>query len=97
MRYELSFAPEALADLKSLSARNRRMIRDAIESHLRYEPEKTSQSRIKRLRGFRRPAYRLRVDDWRVFYDVTGQTVEIVAVASKSQMADWLNEFGETI
>jgi mRNA-degrading endonuclease RelE of RelBE toxin-antitoxin system len=95
MRHEISFAPEAIEDLKGLLARNRRTIRDAIESHLRHEPEKISQSRIKRLHDFRRPQYRLRVDDWRVFYDVSDQTVEILAIVSKAQASDWLDQFGE--
>src|SRR3974390_2496408 len=34
-------------------------LRAAFETHLRHEPEKTSRSRIKRLRGVRRPQYRL--------------------------------------
>ncbi len=95
MRYEIRFAPEAIEDLKRLSARNRGTIRDAIETHLRHEPEKVSQRRIKRLRDFRRPQYRLRIDDWRVFYEVTSQTVEILAVVSKPQTSDWLDQFGE--
>ena len=70
MRYEISFAPEAIQDLKHLSARNRSIVQDTIERHLRYEPEKTSKSRVKRLRGISRPQYRLRVDEIRVFYDV---------------------------
>ena len=32
--------------------------RDALETHLRHEPMKTSRSRIKRLRGLARPQYR---------------------------------------
>src|SRR6516162_5874146 len=32
-------------------------LRAAFETHLRHEPEKTSRSRIKRLRGVRRPQY----------------------------------------
>lgn len=97
MRYEISFAPEVIEDLKRLSARNRKTVRDLIENHLRYEPEKISQSRIKRLRDFRRPQYRLRVGDWRVFYDVTGQTVEILAIVSKPGTSDWLEQFGEKV
>ncbi len=48
---------------------------------------KTSKSRIKRLRGLRRPQYRLRVDEIRVSYDVAGNTVEILAIVPKSQAA----------
>lgn len=66
-----------------------------MESHLRNEPEKTSKSRIKRLRGLHRPQYRLRDDDVRIFYDVAGDRVEILAIVAKSDAAHWLDQFGE--
>jgi len=95
MKYEIFFAPEAIQDLKRLSARNRSIVQDAIERHLRYEPEKTSKSRVKRLRGISRPQYRLRVDEIRVFYDVEGQDVEVLAIVPKSKAADWIERVGE--
>jgi mRNA interferase RelE/StbE len=55
-----------------------------------------SRSRIKRLRGLRRPQYRLRVDQVRVFYDVSGETVEILAIVAKSEAEAWLTQFGES-
>jgi len=96
MKPEILFAPEAVQDFKRLSTRNRSIVRDAIEKHLRYEPEKVSKSRIKRLRGITRPQYRLRVRGIRVFYDVREQRVGILAVIPKPQAADWLEEWGET-
>ncbi len=96
MRPEILFAPEAVQDFKRLSARNRSIVRDAIEKHLRYEPEKVSKSRIKRLRGINRPQYRLRVGEIRVFYDVREHRVEILAIIPKSQAFDWFEEWGET-
>ena len=39
-----------------------------------------SKSRIKRLRGLKQPQYRLRVGDIRVFYDIFGQRVEVLAI-----------------
>jgi mRNA-degrading endonuclease RelE of RelBE toxin-antitoxin system len=95
MRHEIVFAPEAVEDFKRLSARDRSVVRDAIEAHLRYEPQKTSRSRIKRLRGISRPQYRLRVGDIRLFYDIIEQTVEILAIVPKSRAAAWLEEAGE--
>ncbi|MGZ3377259.1 MAG: type II toxin-antitoxin system RelE family toxin, partial [Phenylobacterium sp.] len=67
--------------------------RDAIETHLRHQPTKSSRSRIKRLRGLERPQYRLRVDDVRIFYDVTGSTVEVLAIVAKVEADRWLNRF----
>jgi len=94
MRYEIVFAPEAVKDYKRLSARERSPVRDTLERHLRYEPERISKSRIKRLRGVRKPQYRLRIDEIRVFYDVGENTVEILAIIPKSRAAAWLEEKG---
>jgi mRNA-degrading endonuclease RelE of RelBE toxin-antitoxin system len=96
MRYEIFFASEAVQDLKRLSARDRSIVEDAIEEHLRHNPERTSRSRIKRLHGVSRPQYRLRVDEIRVFYDIIGQDVEVLAIVLKSQVSVWLEEMGET-
>ena len=95
MRYEIILSPEAVEDLNRLSAHRRTTIRESIESHLRHEPRKVSKSRIKRLRGMVRPQYRLRVGDVRVYYDVSEDTVAILAIVPKSESADWLEITGE--
>src|SRR4051794_15549113 len=69
MSFDIILAPEAVEDFKHLKAHVRAAVRTALEAHLRHEPGKISRSRIKKLRGLRRPQYRLRVDDVRVFYD----------------------------
>lgn len=86
MRYEIILAPEAVDDLKRLKAHLRGEVKDAIEEHLRYEPTKTSRSRIKRLRGLSKPQYRLRVGEVRVFYDVSVRSVGVLAIVEKSQI-----------
>ena len=96
MRYEILIAPEAADDLKHLSARDRSAVCDAIKTHLRYEPQKTSKSRIKRLRGVSRPEYRLRVGEFRIYYDVKGTDVEVLAIVPKLQASKWLERHGET-
>lgn len=95
MRYEIELAPQAIEDLKRLKANVRSTVRDAIERHLRHEPTKTSKSRIKRLRGVSRPHFRLRVDDVRVFYDVSKRTVEVLAIILKADAEAWLLKVGE--
>jgi mRNA interferase RelE/StbE len=92
MVFAIVLAPEAVEDLGRLSANVRAIVRKALETHLRHEPEKTSRSRIKRLRGLRRPQYRLRVGEVRVFYDVSGRTVEVLAIVSKSEADSWLEQ-----
>ena len=94
MRHEIIVAPEADEDFKALKANDRAAVRDAMEKHLRHEPTKTSKSRIKRLRSIRRPQYRLRVEDIRVFYDVTDEVVEVLAIVAKSEAAAWLKRHG---
>jgi mRNA-degrading endonuclease RelE of RelBE toxin-antitoxin system len=41
-----------------------------------------------------KPQFRLRVGDIRVFYDVTDETVEVLAIVEKSQAQEWLEEEG---
>jgi mRNA interferase RelE/StbE len=94
MRFEIVLAPEAIEDLRALKANVRSTVRDALETHLRHEPMKTSRSRIKRLRGLTRPQYRLRVREIRVFYDVSAESVEVLAIVVKSEAALWLEQFG---
>ena len=94
MRFEIDLAPQAVRDFRRLSARDRSTIRDALERHLRYEPDKETRSSIKRLRGFVRPQYRLRVGGFRVFYDVLENLVEILAIVAKAQADEWLQEIG---
>jgi mRNA interferase RelE/StbE len=95
MRFEIVLAPEAVDDLRRSKATVRATLRDALETYLRHEPTKTSRSRIKRLRGLNRPQYRLRVGEIRVFYDVTGSIVEILAIVAKSEADSWLAQFGK--
>ena len=95
MRHAIEFAPEAAQDYRDLDANARATVRDAIETHLRHQPTRANKSRIKRLRGFAKPQYRLRVGDLRVFYDVTGSTVQILAIVPKSLAHEWLERWGE--
>src|SRR3989338_10878085 len=94
MRYEVVLAPEAARAYRSLPAYRRAEVRDALERHLRYEPTRVSKSRIKRLRGLSQPQYRLRVGEVRVFYDVTREAVEVLAVVTKVEAAGWLAQRG---
>jgi mRNA-degrading endonuclease RelE of RelBE toxin-antitoxin system len=98
LAYEIIFMPEAREDILALRAHERKKVLDAIEIHLRYEPEKVSKSRIKRLKEMESPQYRLRIDDIRAFYDVWYETasnrVEILAVKEKAEVLRWLAAHG---
>ena len=94
MRFAILLAPEAVEDLRRLKAKERSAVKEALETHLRHEPAKTSRSRIKRLRGMARPQYRLRVEKVRVFYDVSGSTVEVLAIVPELEAKSWLTRYG---
>ncbi|MCJ7512724.1 MAG: type II toxin-antitoxin system RelE/ParE family toxin [Anaerolineales bacterium] len=95
MWHEIILAAEAVEDLRQLPATQRSEVVEAIEAHLRHTPAATSRSRIKRLRGVSKPQYRLRVGDFRVFYDVIERQVEVLAIVPKSGAADWLGRVGK--
>lgn len=83
--FDIVLKPEADHQLKKLKPYAAPQILDGLETHLRYEPEKQTHARIKRLRGHQDTAYRLRVEDYRIFYDVKEATVSIVAILHKSE------------
>jgi mRNA interferase RelE/StbE len=90
--FAIEFTSDAHRDFCRLDAHIRMALREALEIHLRHEPTKVSKSRIKRLRQLRRPQYRLRIDDHRVYYDVDldEERVTVLAVISKATSYDWL-------
>jgi mRNA-degrading endonuclease RelE of RelBE toxin-antitoxin system len=83
--FDVVVAPTAVRQLRRLRRSDGVRILDAIESHLRSEPERPTRTTIKRLRGRQDATYRLRVGDHRVFYDVEGKTVTIIAVLHKRE------------
>ena len=95
MRHEIILAPEAVEDLRRLKVNVRAVVKDALREHLRHEPTKVSRSRIKRLRGLAQPQFRLRVGNIRVFYDVTKEQVEVLAIVAKKDAAAWLTRMGK--
>jgi mRNA-degrading endonuclease RelE of RelBE toxin-antitoxin system len=68
--FEIKYAPEAVADIKSLRAFDQSKVLDGIERHLSLEPKKTSRSRIKEMMQPFWSRFRLRVESVRVYYDV---------------------------
>ena len=94
MAWELQFAREAEDDLRLIRPFYRRGVLDAVEAHLGFAPTEVSRSRIKRLRILESPAYRLRVGDLRVYYDVdeTAEVVTVLRILSKEQSLSYLGE-----
>ena len=92
MALEIEVTEQAESDLDGIRPFYRKQIINAMESHLRHAPEVTSRSRIKRLRSVDSPGYRLRVGEFRVFYDVdrVDQRVIVLRVLSKEEALRYL-------
>jgi mRNA interferase RelE/StbE len=90
MKYSIILSPEAKESLENLKGSIRSLVKDGIVEYLSNEPEKVSKSRIKRLKGIERPQFRLRIGDIRIYYDVSGNTVEILEIVNKKMAAAWL-------
>ncbi len=90
--YRITVRPSAAAQIRRLRRVDAVTILDAVETHLRHEPERVSRSRIKRLRGNQQSTYRLRVGEYRVFYDVSDGQVIVSAVLHKRNTATFYRE-----
>ena len=67
---------------------------DGMERHLGSAPARESKRRIKRLRGISDPDYRLRIGDFRVFYnvDVRAGQVDVLRVMHKDETHEYYEE-----
>lgn len=74
MVFRIEYFPDAIRDLSELRAFDRRQILDAIPLHLSHEPRRESRSRIKQMAQPFWSEYRLRVGEFRVYYDVDAIT-----------------------
>jgi len=90
MRFGIRYSNEAVERLKKLRGFDRTAILDQIEQVLSVNPTLESKSRIKRLREPSPTQYRLRVGEFRVFYDIQEATVIIVQILSKQDSHDYL-------
>jgi mRNA-degrading endonuclease RelE of RelBE toxin-antitoxin system len=90
MPYEIRYSNEAVQQLKKLRAYDRTAILDQIEQVLKVNPAIVSKARIKQLRDPAPTQYRLRVGEFRVFYDVAEDVVFVIQVLSKQDSLDYL-------
>jgi len=90
MKYSITLSPDAIKSIRKMKPNIRSSVKEGIIEHLSYEPEKVSKSRIKRLKGIEKPQFRLRIGDIRIYYDVVGNSVEILAIVSKEMAKEWL-------
>ena len=91
-QYGIRLKPSAIRDMDRLGKHDAARIADGMEQHLGFEPMKESKSRIKRLKGISDPDYRLRMGDYRVFYNVVGERVDVLRVMHKKETYDYYEE-----
>ena len=75
MQYEIRYSEEGVEQLKRLRAFDRTAILDQIEQVLGVNPTLVSKARIKLLRQPAPTQYRMRVGEFRIFYDVDEKVV----------------------
>jgi mRNA interferase RelE/StbE len=92
--FEVVVQPTALRQLRRLRRIDAVAILDAVDRYLRQDPDRPSRSRIRRLRGQQDAAYRLRVGEYRVFYDIGEGVVTVVAVLHKRDTATFYRKEG---
>jgi mRNA-degrading endonuclease RelE of RelBE toxin-antitoxin system len=92
MAYELLYSEEAVEQMKNLRSFDRTSVLNQIEQVLRVNPALESKARVKLLRQPAPTQYRLRVGEFRVFYDVDQETVRVIQVLSKEETIAYLGE-----
>jgi mRNA-degrading endonuclease RelE of RelBE toxin-antitoxin system len=94
MQFEIDVTEEAEADLDIIRPYHRRQILDEMERHLRFAPTKEIRSRIKRLQLLDSPGYRLRIGEFRIFYDVdqAEAVVTVLRVLGKEASLAYLED-----
>ena len=92
--YEIVLRRSAIADMDGLRKYDATTGADAMEKHLRHAPRKERRSAIRRLRGISDPDYRLRVADYRVFYNVDDHAgrVDVLRVMHKDETRSYYEE-----
>jgi mRNA-degrading endonuclease RelE of RelBE toxin-antitoxin system len=82
--YEIELSPEAFDDLAAFRKFDQVRIVAGIEAQLKQEPTTETRNR-KRLRPNQLAAWALRIDSFRVFYDVLPEEalVKVVAIGEK--------------
>lgn len=92
MNFDVCYSDEAVEKLRNLRAFDRAAILDEIDRVLAVNPTPESKARVKLLRQPAPTQYRLRVAEFRVFYDVTGQSVMVLQILSKAESISYLEE-----
>lgn len=97
LAYAIDFELEALQELKALRKADQVKILAAIQLQLTHEPTRPSKSRIKHMRPGTQPPFRLRVDQFRIYYDVLVEPLLVIiyGVVDKEHSLAWLDMFAK--
>jgi mRNA-degrading endonuclease RelE of RelBE toxin-antitoxin system len=91
MKHAVTLTDEAKNQLRHLPRPAAAEIFAVFETHLVTELRRESKSRIKFLRGrAASPQYRLRINDYRAYYDVVGSLVKVIAILQKHETYKYL-------
>ena len=93
--YEIEFSPSALEDLKSLRKSEQKKVVERIETQLQHEPTVQTRNR-KRLRPNDVAEWELRVDGFRVFYNVVETKIMVTIEAIGIKIGNVLFIRGES-
>lgn len=82
--FAIHFTESALEDIAGLRGRDRQIVFDGIQQQLPHEPVLETRNR-KKLRPNRTAAWEVRIEEFRVFYDVDvdQETVEVKLIGQK--------------
>ena len=79
MPYRIEYSPDAENHLRSLTARQRSIVLDAVDEQLMHEPTAETKNR-KPMRPNPVAPWELRIDPLRVYYDVEVEPEQIVKI-----------------
>lgn len=83
MAYRLTYHPDVKRnDLPGIDARNRQIIKRAIEERLATRPEAYGKPLQRTLKGY----WKLRVGDYRVVFKPSGETIQILGILHRKDV-----------
>ncbi len=84
--YDIQYADEAVEDLRAMRAFDQRAVLEGVEIHLLHQPKFISKSRIKLMNQPFWSQFRLRVGDFRIYYDVDddARVVSVLRILMKT-------------
>ncbi len=93
-RFEIERKQAVAKDLRQIDQADQKKIFSAILKYPEHIPDEPHGTRIKKMEHIEQPQYRLRVGDYRVFYDVEGKRVVILGIVHKKKAEKWLKSNG---